>query len=138
MVDPGSHALASLERLRRLETGEARRALAVALAREATLEAEIAGIEERIAAARRCDEVFDRESFAAWLARMAAKRMGLAQSQNAAAEATAAARRQLVDRSMAETAAKDALALARSKQSAAEARRDQAILEEAARAIRRG
>ena len=120
-----------------METGEARRALAAALTREAVLAEEESTIEDMVASARRRDEVFDRESFAAWLASMTEKRAGLARTRSAAAAETATARRMLANRTMAETAVEDALALARANWLKAEAHRDQAMLEDAARAIRR-
>ncbi len=137
MADPGPRALAVLRRVRRVETDEARRVLAEALARETALTGRASAIEQAVRDARRLPEVFDREVFAAWLIRIRDDRAFIAMAQRAAEAGTEAARAALAARRLAETAAEEALAQAMALAEAANAKRDQAELEDVARAIAR-
>lgn len=135
MVDTTRRTLAALTRLRHIETDRARRALAEALAHEATLSAEHTAIERQIAAERRRDGDFDRDAFAAWLMRMRAQQARLADASREAQARTAAARADLAARRMAETTAEERMAETIAAHDAELARKDQVVLDDAARAL---
>jgi hypothetical protein len=137
MNTPNLRALTALSRLRRIETDEARRALAAALAEEAALAARDAAIVEEIQQVRDGPAPFDLDMFAAWLGRMMAERSRLAETAREAATRTVTARADLNRRRVAETAAGDALAQATAERDAEFARREQMVLEDVARAMRR-
>ena len=136
MPNADLRALTALHRLRRVETGEARRALAGALARQMELTEWDNAIGTEIVQARDASGDFDRETFSVWLERMRTKRLQLADAIRSAETATRTARADLGHRRMAETAIEEMLAGAMTARDAALARRDQVILEDAARALK--
>ena len=87
--------------------------------------------------ARRVTGEYDRDGFAAWLARMRGERARLAAGSEAAQTRTARARAELAQSRVAENAAGEALAKARAAHAVEAERRDQVMLEDVARAIRR-
>jgi hypothetical protein len=136
MPDRAIRALAALRRLRRIETDAARRDLGEAIRRELTeVEREQAAIRE-MDAARRADGCFDADTFSRWYAGMVIRRDQLAGTRREATSHTADARAALTVRRLAERAAEDALARRVAEEEAVTARRDQATLEEVARAVR--
>jgi hypothetical protein len=137
MPDPDLHALISLRRLRRAETDQTRRELGDALAREAALAARELEIMRDLDAARGTLSEFDREAFSAWWERMRLERERLAEAMREAASRTAEARAQLAGRRVAETAAEDALGREVMARDGAASRREQAMLEDVARALKR-
>ena len=132
------HALTALCRLRRIETDTARRALAEALAWETKLADQEQAITREMSEARLITGEYDRDGFAAWLARMRGERARLAAGSEAAQTRTARARAALAQSRVAENAAGEALAKARAAHAVEAERRDQVMLEDVARAIRRG
>ena len=137
MVEPAIRALAVLHRVRRVETDQARRALAEALAHEAALTERDAAIAREVQAARERPDVPDRDRFAAWLTRMRDERAGIAEFHHAAEARTAKARAALAARRLAETAVEEALDRAKAGVLAERDRRERDTLEDAARALRR-
>jgi hypothetical protein len=137
MPAPDLAPLQALRRLRRVETDAARRALGDALTQEASLTAKQSTLVHELAAARRISGTFDRDAFAAWFARVRAEQRQVAAALLAAAARTAAARTALAQRRVAETAAESALASGVAAKAAAAAQREQVILEDASRALRR-
>lgn len=137
MPDPYLGPLAALRRLRRVETDAARRDLGEAMIRETALTAQQAALVQEFAAARQVSGDFDREAFAAWFSRMQTERAKLAQAMWDARAHTEAARTALAQRRVAETAAEEALAAALAAQLAATAHREQVMLEDFARALKR-
>jgi hypothetical protein len=137
MANPDLGALTALRRLRHAETDAARSALGEAVAREADLEARQGVLGRELAAARQISGEFDREAFAAWLGRMRNVRERLATAVREAAASTTAARAELAHRRVAETAAESALADALAAHRATLARREQMMLEDVARALKR-
>jgi hypothetical protein len=73
----------------------------------------------------------------AWFGRMQAERARLADAMREAAAHTATARTTLANRRVAETAAEEALTRALAVQEAAAERREQVVLEDVARALKR-
>jgi hypothetical protein len=136
MSDPDLHILTALRRLRRLETDAARRDLGRAISVEVDLSTRQAALEGELDDARATPGEFDREVFAAWYARMTEARTRLAAEARDAEARTGVARTALANRRVAETAAEDALAREVAARDAIEARRDQAMLEDAARALK--
>jgi len=137
MPDPDLHALTALRRLRHAETDAARRDLGESVARETALAERHAALVRELDAARQISGDFDREAFAAWFGRMRTERERLAAASQEAGALTAAARATLAQRRVAETAAETALAAAKSAQAAAIAQREQVMLEDVARALKR-
>jgi hypothetical protein len=137
MPDPNFRALNALRRLRRVETDEARRDLGEALTRETALARRNAAMRDELDAARLMTGDFDREAFSAWLGRTRAERMQVADALKEAEAGTAAARTMLSNRRVAETSAEEALAQAVKGRDAEVARRDQLMLEDVARALKR-
>jgi hypothetical protein len=135
--DPNLGALTALRRLRRVETDAARRHLGEALARETALVARDDALRRELDEARGISGDFDREAFVAWFGRMLAERARLADRVRDAEAHAAAARTALARRRVAETAAGEALAVALAAKQAAVAHREQLILEDVARALRR-
>jgi hypothetical protein len=129
--------LTALGRMRRVETDEARRHLGEALAQETALEARDAAIGRELDAAMRLTGDFDRQAFFAWLGRKRGERAEVSTAMRAAEARTAAARSVLAHRRVAETAAEEALARTAAAREADVARRDQVMLEDVARALRR-
>jgi len=130
-------ALKALTRLRHIETDEARRALAETLAEETALLDRDATLAAAAIAARTVAGEYDRDSFAAFLARVRTERETLAAALRATEARTAAARMALGSRRMAETTAAEALDRTVLERKAETARRDQLTLEDVARALRR-
>jgi hypothetical protein len=93
-------------------------------------------LQAELGKARRTPGDFDREVFAAWYARMTRESTRLAAEARDAEARTGVARTALANRRVAETAAEDALAREVAARDAIEARRDQAMLEDAARALK--
>lgn len=137
MADANLRALASLRRLRHVETDEARRELSEALAQETALAEGDAAMRLELDAALRMTGYFDREAFAAWLSGMRSKRAKLADALRDADARTSAVRTALAHRRVAETAAEEVLARGVAALRAEEARRDQVTLEDVSRALRR-
>jgi hypothetical protein len=137
MRDPNLGALTALRRLRRVETDAARRDLGEALAQETALATRDDALRRDLDAARQISGDFDREVFVAWFGRMLAERARLADAIRDAEARTAAARTVLAHRRVAETAAEEALAEALAAKQAAVAHREQLMLEDVARALRR-
>jgi hypothetical protein len=137
MPNRNFRALNALRRLRRVETDEARRDLGEALTRETALARRNAAMRDELATARRMTGDFDREAFSAWLGRTRAERAQVADALKEAEAGTAAARMLLANRRVAETSAEEALAQAVTARDAEVARRDQLMLEDVARALRR-
>ena len=137
MPDPDLGALTALRRLRHVETDAARRDLGEALTRETSLSARQSVLGEELEAARQFSGEFDREAFAAWFGRVRTERERLAAAMREAEAHTAAARTTLSHRRVAETAAEAALSTARAAQAATVAQREQVMLEDVARALRR-
>lgn len=138
VADSRLRTLNAVRRLRHVETNEARRDLAAALARESVLADQDAAIVRDIAVARQIDGDFDREALAAWLMRIRVERDRLAAEMPAAIVRTAEARSVLAGRRMAENAAEEAGSAAAKALETAAARRDQTMLEDVARASRSG
>ena len=136
MPDGTTRALIALCRLRRVRTDSARRDLAQAVARERAVVEREAGLTRAMDDARRIDDGFDREVYSRWFARMIAERQRMGEMRAEAAALTAAERAELARRRVAETAAEDAVARRMAEAELITARRDQATLEEIARAIR--
>jgi hypothetical protein len=137
MPDSALGALTALRRLRHAETEAARRVLGEALTREAELSARQSALGQELEAARQFSGDFDREAFAAWFGRARAERERLAAGMREAEAHTAAARTVLAQRRVAETAAEAALADALAALKAAAAHREQVMLEDVARALKR-
>ena len=137
MPDPDLRTLTALRRLRRVETDEARRDLGEALAQETALATQDEATRGELEAARQVSGEFDRDAFSAWWARMRSERGKLADAMRQAEIRTAATRTVLANRRVAETAAEDALAREMSAREVTMARRDQAVLEDVARALKR-
>jgi hypothetical protein len=137
MPEPDLRALTALHRLRRIETDEARRDLGEALTHETVLADRDAAIGAALGEARRMSGDFDREAFSAWLTRMHAERGLLMDAVRGAEARTAAARLTLAHRRLAETAADEALARAVVAAEVVVAQRDQVMLEDVARALKR-
>ena len=131
-------ALVALGRLRHAETDAARRKLGEALAHETTLAARQNTLVQELEAARRLSGEFDREAFAAWFGRARAEQERLGADIREAEAHTATLRTELANRRVAETAAETALAEARAARKAAAERGEQVMLEDVARALRRG
>lgn len=129
--------LSALRRLRRVETDTARRALGEAVTQEAALSARDAALAQDLGEARQLTGDFDREAFAAWFIRMRAERALLGAAMREAEARTAAGRADLAQRRLAETAAEEALARAVATRDAAVAAREQVMLEDVSRALRR-
>ena len=129
-------ALSVFYRLRHAEADAARRDLGEALAQEAVLRAQDETLRRELDDARQCAGNFDRESFAAFLGRVRAKRAQLANAICEAAARTASARTALAHRRAAETVAQAAQADALAAQNAAVAQREQMALEDIARALK--
>jgi hypothetical protein len=137
MADPDLAALTALRRLRHVETDTARRALGEAMTQETALAAREAAMRRDLDAARRMTGDFDREAFMAWFSRTRATWTVLGGELREAASRTEAARAALGRRRLAETAAEEALAQAAAVKQAALDRREQAMLEEVARELKR-
>ena len=137
MTTRAIHALTALCRLRRIETDTARRALAGALAWETKLTDQEQAIAREVSEARRVTGEYDRDGFAAWLARMRGERARLAAESEAAQTRTVRSRAALAQGRVAEQAAGEALARAHAAWAMEMARRDQVMLEDVARAISR-
>jgi uncharacterized protein YdiU (UPF0061 family) len=129
--------MSALRRLRRVETDDARRHLAEALARETALAERDAVIERELNEALRITGDFDRQAFSAWLGRMRTERAVGEDASREAEARTAAARAALARRRVAETAAEEALSREMTALEAEAARREQVMLEDTARALRR-
>jgi len=115
----------------------ARRGLGDAVILETALAARDDAMGRELDAAREIVGDFDREAFTAWFFRMRDERARLADAMHDAESRTAAARTILAQRRVAETAAEEALAGAVAAKEAASARRDQIMLEDVARALKR-
>jgi hypothetical protein len=137
MPDHDLRALTALRRLRHAETDAARRDLGEAVAREITLADRHAVLVGELDAARQISGDFDREAFVAWFGRMRTKKAQLVDVMRDAAAQTVASQVTLAQRRVAETAAETALATAKAAQAAALAQREQVILEDVARALKR-
>ena len=135
MTTRAIHALTALCRLRRIETDTARRALAGALAWETKLTDQEQAIAREVSEACRVTGEYDRDGFAAWLARMRGERARLAAESEAAQTRTGRSRAALAQGRVAEQAAGEALARAHAAWAMEMARRDQVMLEDVARAI---
>jgi hypothetical protein len=135
--DPNLGALTALGRLRHVETDTARRELGTAVTQETALAAQDAALGRELDAARRLSGDFDRDTFVAWFGRMRAERARLGDAMRDAEARTATARTTLAHRRVAETAAEEALAGALAVKEAALARREQIVLEDVARALKR-
>ncbi len=137
MSDPNLGALNALCRLRRVETDISRRDLAEALIQETALVARDSALGRQLDEARKLPGEFDRQAFAAWFGRMRDERNRLADALRAAESQTVALRVTLAHRRVAETAAEEAQAAALAVRAAAVARREQVILEDVSRALKR-
>jgi hypothetical protein len=137
MAESNLRALTALRRLRKIETDAARGDLAQTLAAEVALAARDAAVAAEVETARLFTGDFDRQSFFHWLERMRTERTRLAESLLAAEAGTAAARAALAGRRVAETAAEQALDRAALAKAAEAARRDQVMLEDVARTLKR-
>jgi hypothetical protein len=137
MPDPDLSALNALRRLRHAETDMARRDLAEALSHEVALAERHSAVRREIQAARQFSGTFDREAFAAWFGRMRSEHERLAGAMREAATKTSAARTALAHRRVAETAAEAALAEAVAVRRIAAEHREQVMLEDVARALKR-
>jgi hypothetical protein len=137
MPNPDLSALSALRRLRHAETDTARRDLAEALSRESAVAERHTTLGQELLAARQFSGVFDREAFAAWFSRMRAEQERLARAMREAETKTAAVRTALAHRRVAETAAEAALADAVAVQRIAAEHREQVMLEDVARALKR-
>jgi hypothetical protein len=137
MPDPDISALTALRRLRHAETDAARRDLGEALSRETAQADQDDALAREVAEARQLSGDFDRETFVAWLGRVRAERARLAGAMREAASYTEKMRTILGHRRLAETAAEGALATALAAQQAAAAQREQVMLEDTARALKR-
>jgi hypothetical protein len=137
MPDPDIGALTALRRLRHAETDSARRDLGAALTRETALATEESALAQELAEARQFSGDFDREAFAAWLGRVRAQRVRLADAIREAASHAETARTMLAHRRVAETTAETALADAVAAQQAMAAQREQVMLEDVARTLKR-
>jgi hypothetical protein len=136
MPDPNLRALHTLGRLRRSETDEARRDLAVALGREAQLIARDTEMAREIGAARDMNGDFDRETFSAWIVQVLAERRRVAAASREAAAVTASAQSALARRRVAATATESVIREAVLALEQEAARREQFVMEDAARALR--
>jgi hypothetical protein len=137
MPNPDLRALSALRRLRHAETDAARRDLGEAVARETALAERHAALVGELEAARNLCGDFDREIFVAWFGRMRVERERLAAAMREAAQHTTAVQITLAQRRLAETAAEAALSTAKAAQAAAVAQREQVMLEDVARALKR-
>ena len=135
--DPRTRAMDALRRVRHIETDEARRDLADALAVEDALRVRDEGLVRAMAAARGVTGDFDREALAAFLTHSGRELAALADALRAAEARTAEVRAALTRRRRAEDAANDARDRIGAALAVEEARRDQVVLEEAARGVRR-
>jgi hypothetical protein len=130
-------ALTALRRLRHAETDAARRDLGEMLTRENDLAARQTALRQELDAARQFSGDFDRNAFAAWFGRQRAERERLAAAMREAEASTAAVRTTLAHRRVAETTAETALASAKTAHQAAVMQREQVMLEDIARALKR-
>ena len=130
-------ALTALRRLRHVETDEARRFIGEALVQETALLERDSVIGRELDQARQIYGDFDRETFTAWLGRMWSERARLAVAVREAEARTATARAELTRRRLAETTAEEALARAVTALRIEVERRDQVMLEDVARALKR-
>jgi hypothetical protein len=137
LAEPDLRALTALRRLRHAETDAARRDLGEAVSREIALAAQYDAMGRDLDAARQISGDFDRESFAAYLGRVRAERARLAEAMREAASRTASARTLLAHRRAAETTAESALASVLAAKHATAARREQVMLEDVARVLKR-
>lgn len=137
MSDPDLGALTALRRLRHVETDAARRDIGDALARETALAERDGAVRRELDAARQLTGDFDREAFIAWFRQKLTERAQLADATREAEANTAAARTTLARRRVAETAAEEALATAITAREAVVARREQVMLEDVSRALKR-
>jgi hypothetical protein len=137
VLDSNLGALTALRRLRRVETDAARRALGEAVTQEAALAAREAELERESREARQIHGDFDREAFTAWLGRIRAERAQIAVAARDAATHVASARTILAQRRVAETSAEQALSTALAAKAAMTAHREQVMLEDVARALKR-
>jgi hypothetical protein len=137
MSDPDLRVLTALHRVRRIETDEARRGLGEAMAHEETLAARDEAMRRELETARHVPADFDRDIFSAWWMRMRNERIRLAEAMRQAEIRTEAARTMLAARRVAETAVEDAIAREMSAREATTARREQGVLEDVARALKR-
>ncbi len=137
MADPELAALTALRRLRHVETDAARRDLGDALTRETVLTDQDAGLRTEIDAARQFPGEFDRDAFIAWFGRKRAERAQLADALRDAEARTTTARTVLAQRRVAETSAEEALAAAIASRDADAAHREQIMLEDVSRTLRR-
>jgi hypothetical protein len=137
MPEPNIRILNALGRLRKIETDMARRDLGETLEKVAALAERDVAIAAQVEAARQFIGDFDRQAFIRWLDRMWAERTRLAESLRVAEALSEAARSVLARRRVAETATEQALAAAELAQAAEVARRDQVMLEDVARALKR-
>jgi hypothetical protein len=136
MASAALRTLTSLRRLRHIETDEARRDLAEALAKETALAERAEAIDRQVASERAAPNDYDREALAAFLNRMRVERTRLTVALTLAEANTEAARTLLANRRVAETAAEEALAQVVAAQAAEAAHREQIMLEDVARALR--
>ena len=137
MPDPDLGALTALRRLRHVETEAARRDLGDTLTRETALAARNQALRQELDEARQHSGDFDRDAFISWFTQKLAERAGLADAVRDAEACTAAARTNLARRRVAETAAEEALAAAIVVREAAVAHREQVMLEDVSRALKR-
>lgn len=137
MPNPDLGALAALRRLRHVETEAARRDLADALTRQTELAAREDALRRELDEARRHSGDFDREAFIAWFARKQWEMERLAETIRDAEAVAAAARTALARREVAESVAEEAWANATAALRAAADRRQQVMLEDVARALKR-
>ncbi len=107
------------------------------MARETKLAASDAAMETELTAAREITGDFDRDAFSAWFERKVTERAGLAGTIRDAEARTLAARTELSNRRVAETAAKETLAREILALETATDRREQIMLEDVARALKR-
>jgi hypothetical protein len=137
MPDPDLGALTALRRLRHVETDAARRDLGDTLTLEIALAERDGAVRRELDEARQYAGDFDREAFIAWFGQKLTERAHLADATREAEARTAAARTTLARRRVAETAAEEALAIAIVARDAVVARREQVMLEDVSRALKR-
>jgi hypothetical protein len=137
MSDPDFGPLTALRRLRHVETDAARRDLGDALTLETALAERDGAVRRELDKERRHAGDFDREAFIAWFGQKLTERSHLADATREAEARTAAARTILARRRVAETAAEEALAIAIAARDAVVARREQLMLEDVSRALKR-
>ena len=137
MSDAKIRALKILCRLRQVETDEARRGLGETMARETALAANEAAMEGELKSAREVTGDFDRDAFSAWFERKVTERARLSGAIRDAEACTLTARSELSNRRVAETAAKETLAREILALETATERREQIMLEDVARALKR-